>query len=243
MSWSLIIGLLIVIAFVLIRLGQSGRKLSTLWARFQKPSGMVTSTTTATAKTSQKSNWGKPLIWIAGIVIGIVAISIFFGKTSFLKKTSVDAYGWNLIETIICPMGKETWEKGRGWCTSQVKLEPGTYRLLLKEVRWDVAFWDPTTQSVVEYRAVPSQGISLSEWQNNPSYVRTFLKDAPVGGNRRFGSIIAKIGEQQAFDPFQKGSFEIEKATILSIGPNIPFCDVAFIHNRGMIVVEIEKEM
>lgn len=186
-------------------------------------------------------------LWAKRIVLAMIAIIIIAVIAGQMKPRlgsgSSDAYGWNLIETITCPMGKETWEKGRGWCTSQTKLEPGTYRLLLKEVRWDLAFWDPATQSVAGYRAVPAQGIPLSEWQSNPSYIRTFLKDAPLGNNRRFGSIVAKMGEQGAFDPFQKGSFEIENATAISIGPNIPFCDVAFIHNRGVVIVEIEKEM
>lgn len=198
---------------------------------------------TASSSSSSINNWLKRLAWLAGIIICVFVLINIFGGKSFLKKTSGDAYGWNLVDTITCPMGKATWEKGRGWCTSQMKLEPGTYRFLLKEVRWETAFWDPVALRVIGYRDVPAQGISLSEWGNTPSYVRTFLKDAPVGSNRRFGSIVAKIGGQPAFDPFQKSSFEIEKATTISIGPNIPFCDNAHIYNRGMIVVEIEKEM
>lgn len=192
---------------------------------------------------TKTNGWLKGLGWLAVIIIGISILINIFGGKSFLKKTSGDSYGWDLVETITCPMGKATWEKGHGWCTSQTKLEPGTYRFLLKEVRWDAAFWDPVALRVIGYREVPAQGISLSEWGNTPSYVRTFLKDAPVGSNRRFGSIVAKIGGQPAFDPFPKGSFEIEKATTISIGPNVPFCDNAHIYNRGMIVVEIEKEM
>lgn len=185
--------------------------------------------------------WLKTLGVMAVIIIILsIGYNIFGGKSS---KKSGDAYGWELIERINCPMGRVSWDKGRGWCASQMKLEPGTYRILLREVRWDVAFWDPVANRVAEYRPMPPQGISIAEWgQSDPSFVRTWLQDAPVGSNRRFGSIVAKL-DGQAFDPFQKASFEVEQAAVIAIGPNIHFCDTAFVHNRGHITVEIEKEM
>lgn len=190
---------------------------------------------------ARTNSWMKNLAGLAVIIIVITIIINIFGGFKSSKHGGVDAYGWNLVETINCPMGKASWDKGQGWCKSKT-LEPGTYRFILREVAWEAAFWDPAKQQVVGYRSVPPQGISLSEWQNDPTYVRTFLKDAPVGENRRFGSIVAKI-DGQAFDPSSKGTFEIGRATTISIGPNIPYCDTAFVHNRGSIIVEIEKEM
>lgn len=238
-----VIGILVIITLIAVRLLQtSGGGIKTLWTRWQKTT--ATATPTGTVMVAPK----KPLPWmkiIGGAILTALFVHFYTGH-GFLGLggySKTNAYGWNLIETITCPMGKESWENGRGWCTSQTRLEPGTYRLLFKEVRWEVAFWDPVSKQVAQYRQVPVQGIPLDEWQNNPSFMRTFLKDAPVGGNRRLGSVVAKIEGQEAFDPLQERSFDISRTATISIGPNIPFCDTSFVHNRGVIIVEIEKEM
>jgi hypothetical protein len=179
---------------------------------------------------------------IAYAILAVIIIALSAGQLKSCSKTGGDAYGWTLMEVISCPMGEESWKQNFGWCKSQSVYKPGTYRIIVREAHWEHALWNPEGTAVVGYMPIPAQGVWLSSWQDTP-FERKFLQEAPLGGNRRLGSLIAKIGEGKPFEALHKGSFEIEEKETLSISVNLPSGKDFFAYNRGVIKVEVEREI
>ncbi len=193
----------------------------------------------AAIKSIKTRLWAKR---IAYAILTVIIVALLAGQLKSCSKTGGDAYGWELAEVISCPMGKESWEKGMGWCRSQAAYNPGTYRIIVREARWEQALWNQEGTAEIGYMPIPAQGVLLSSWHIS-RFEGKFLREAPLGGNQRLGSLIAKIGEGKPFEALHKGGFEIEEKESLSISVNLPSGKDFFAYNRGVIKVEVEREI
>lgn len=185
---------------------------------------------------------------LIGLLISIIRVASLSISGEDIRKTvtAIPSYvtrgeeDWQLVEVIDCQMGggEQSWNKNLGWCAGQSTYEAGSYRFTVRV--WDVqlALWDKTPQ-ITGYTPIPNGGISLDQWSNTP-FENEFLRSAPIGGNRRIGSLIARIGNGKAFEATEE--FEINPGDgILSISLNLPQSKDYFAYNQGMVRVEVER--
>lgn len=119
---------------------------------------------------------------------------------------------WTRVVEVECAV---SWENNEGWCNAGI-LEPGIYHV---NVKYDII---KIRQQDGEVFGVPPDGISVLEnYASNQDFINEFKKEAPLGGNLRFASLVFRVGGTY-IDPLHKEKIEVLQTAPAAFGINFP---------------------